>query len=134
MSIGILAIDFDDTIAETRFPLIVRLKPMAKEVINGLRKEGWFIIINTCRSGVHKDDAVKFLNENGIEFDLINENHPELVNLFEYDCRKICADIYIDDKNIDAIGFDIDWLYIWRKVDRAADIIKQKGMLSLIGK
>lgn len=46
------------------------------------------------------EDAVAWCKERGIEFDAVNENLPELIELYGNDCRKINADIYIDDKAV----------------------------------
>ena len=35
----------------------------------------------------------------GLEFDAVNENLPEINELFGGDCRKIYADVYLDDKS-----------------------------------
>ena len=42
-----------------------------------------------------------FCEKNGLVFDTVNENLPELIDLYKNDCRKINADIYIDDKATD---------------------------------
>ena len=47
----ILALDFDGTIVEHKFPDIGALKPNVVGVINQLFNEGYYIIIWTCRSG-----------------------------------------------------------------------------------
>lgn len=125
---GILAIDFDSTIAETNFPEIIKPIKLVKFVIDQLRKEGWFIIVNTCRSGNHVNAAVNFLYNNQIGFDLINENHPDLCELFEYDCRKISADIYIDDKNLDTLITGVNWLDIYAKIKK----VEANGFTSML--
>jgi hypothetical protein len=38
--------------------------------------------------------------EQGVEFDVVNENLPGIVQEFGADCRKIYADQYIDDKDV----------------------------------
>ena len=47
----ILAIDFDGTIVENKFPEIGRLKKDAKWVINKLKEAGCKIVIWTSRDG-----------------------------------------------------------------------------------
>ena len=98
MKLRRIAIDFDDTIVESNFPNIIRLKEGAKEVINKWYEDGKMIIINSCRSGEHFDGMCRFLVNNGIKFHLANQNDPVLIDFFGTDCRKISADIYIDDK------------------------------------
>ena len=49
------------------------------------------------------EDAVAWCKERGLEFDAVNENLPELIELYGNDCRKINADIYIDDKAVNSM-------------------------------
>ena len=116
MKIKRIAIDFDDTIVDSKFPEIIGLKNGAKEVINKWYEDGKMIIINSCRSNEHFDSMVAFLNENGIKYHLANENDPVLIDFFGMDCRKMSADIYIDDRNLYNYG-RIDWNDISLKVE-----------------
>ena len=43
-------------------------------------------------------DAVEWCMEYGLEFDAVNENLQEMIEWHGNDCRKIFADVYIDDK------------------------------------
>ena len=95
---AILAIDFDGTIVEAKYPNIGYLREGAKEYINKLYEEGYGIVINTCRTGIMEADAINFLARNGINYHYINCNFPYLIEMFGSDCRKISADVYIDDK------------------------------------
>jgi hypothetical protein len=95
-----LSVDFDGTIVEDAYPYIGELKPNAKEVITGLFENGHDIIINTCRAGTYEADVYQFLDDWDIPYNYINCNLPEKVEHYGMDCRKISADVYIDDKNI----------------------------------
>lgn len=97
---AILSIDCDGTIWENAYPNIGYLRKGAVEYINKLYDEGYGIIINTCRAGLMEADAINFLKRNNIKYHYINCNFPHLVEYFGADCRKISADMYIDDKNI----------------------------------
>lgn len=94
----ILAIDFDGTIAELSFPEVGALRKDADTVIRQLKEDGHKIVINTCRTGRYEGMAEDFLIKNNIPYDFINSNFPELITQYKQDCRKISADIYIDDK------------------------------------
>jgi hypothetical protein len=94
----VLAIDFDGTIATPSFPEVGALKEDADVFIRKLYNEGHYIIINTCRSGKQEGLAEDFLNAHNIPYHYINSNLPELIVEYGQDCRKISADIYIDDK------------------------------------
>ena len=96
----IISVDFDGTIARSDFPTILGEVPYAVEVINRLKSEGHYIIINTCRAGDDLTNAVNWLLNEGIPFDRVNDNHPDNIRQFNNNTRKINADIYIDDKNV----------------------------------
>jgi len=108
----ILAIDFDGTIVENKFPDIGKLKHNAKEVINYLY-DFCFIIIYTCRGGSELVEAKNFLDREGIKYHKINENAPfDMIGFLP--TSKIYADIYIDDKNLLTV---LDWLEIKKIMD-----------------
>jgi len=88
----IIAIDYDMTIVDASGALFEG----AAGAINKLRADGNYIIIWTSRTGDSLAEAIKNLNDNGVEFDKVNENMDGIAN----DPRKIIADCYIDDKNI----------------------------------
>ena len=98
----IISTDFDGTLCEHKFPEIG--KPYT-EIINYLiqyKKEGHKIILWTCREGQKLQEAIQWCKEQGLEFDAINENVPERKNQ-DYAIRKIYADIYLDDRNINPL-------------------------------
>jgi hypothetical protein len=110
----IIAIDFDGTICETDFPSIGLMKPRADLYINKLFDEGNQIIINTCRSGIHEGNAQVFLDVVGIKYHYINSNLPHMIEQYGQDCRKISADIYIDDRCL--MGIPETWKEIYELV------------------
>jgi len=95
---AVLAIDFDRTICMSEWPNLGMQRKEVGKYINLLTKEGFGIVINTCREGVFLADAINWLNHNGINYHYINCNFPHLIEQYGSDCRKISADIYIDDK------------------------------------
>jgi hypothetical protein len=96
----IFAVDFDGTLAITKWPTIISpIMPMITFSILA-RQGGNKVILNTCRTGKPLEDAVEFCKTFGLEFDAINENLPELIAQYNSDSRKISADYYIDDKNV----------------------------------
>jgi hypothetical protein len=112
----IIAIDFDGIIArDERWPEIGSMLPGARETIDKLREAGNFVIINTCRSNGDLIAAVDWMRQNDIGFDLINDNHPDLVKKHANNSRKIFADIYIDNSNLGGFpgwnSFEVRSLY-----------------------
>lgn len=95
----IYAVDFDGTLAETRFPEILRPRLYMFMKCKELRKRGNILILWTCRCGKDLEEAVEFCRRYGLEFDYINENVPENVEKWGNDSRKIFAHEYIDDKS-----------------------------------
>ncbi len=94
-----IAVDFDGTIVENRFPEIGKPMLFAFESLKKLQDEGHRIILWTYRHNEKLDEAVSFCKNKGLEFYAINKSYPEE----EYDdtiSRKILADVFIDDRNL----------------------------------
>lgn len=95
----VIAIDFDGTIVEHRYPFIGRIRPFAFETLEALQIKGHRLILWSHRSGQKLEEAVKFCSSHGIEFYAVNKNYPEEI-WEESESRKILAHIYIDDRNL----------------------------------
>ncbi len=95
-----IAVDFDGTIVEHRYPEIGREKLFAFETLKALIKDGHQLILWTIRTGKELDEAVEYCRNNGVEFYAINKNYPEEDYEEGVSSRKVLADIYIDDRNI----------------------------------
>jgi hydroxymethylpyrimidine pyrophosphatase-like HAD family hydrolase len=112
-----IAIDFDGTIVEHRYPAIGREMFFAFETLRALQNDGHNLILWTYRSGKMLDEAVEFCKKNGVEFYAINANYPDE----EFDVaksRKIIADMYIDDRNFG--GFP-GWGVIYQSISGISD-------------
>jgi hypothetical protein len=108
-----IAVDFDGTIVEHRYPEIGKEMLFAFRTLKELEKRGARLILWTFRTGKELDEAVEYCRNNGIEFYAINKNYPEEVP-DELVSRKIDADIYIDDKNIGGFpGWSETWQIIF---------------------
>ena len=101
-----IAVDMDGTIVENRWPEIGPLIPRAKEIINRFVDGGGRVIIWTCREGKTQDAAEQALKDYGVKFHTINENLPELIEAYGNDCRKVGAQMYIDDLGNHGIDWD----------------------------
>ena len=96
----IVAVDFDGTLCENAFPKIGKPKHDVIETIKEYQGYGWKTILWTCRNYESLDQAVEWCKQQGLTFDAINVNLPEVQELFGGDTRKVFADVYIDDKNV----------------------------------
>lgn len=95
-----IAVDFDGTIVEHRYPEIGKEMMFAFETLRALQKQRHQLILWTYRTGKELDEAVEYCRRNGIEFYAVNKSYPEE----EFDeanmSRKIEADLFIDDRNV----------------------------------
>ena len=95
----VIAVDFDGTLCENKFPEIGEPKKDILDAVKKLKQQGNKIILWSCRSGQPLIKAVMWCAEQGLLFDAVNENLPEIIEMYGGDTRKVWADIYIDDKN-----------------------------------
>jgi hypothetical protein len=95
-----IAVDFDGTIVEHKYPEIGKEIMFALHTLRALQEQGHQLILWTYRSGSELDEAVEYCRRNGVEFYAINSSYPEEEFDEDYDSRKIDADIFIDDRNI----------------------------------
>ena len=100
----ILAVDFDGTLVENKFPEIGAIRETMWNAVKAYQAIGWKIILWTCRTDDMLDDAVKFCKMNGIVPDAVNENLPEVKAVYGGDTRKVFANMYIDDRNAALFG------------------------------
>lgn len=108
----ILALDFDGTLVECVYggDLDKKEGKVAHpkfDVINAVRervKQGWDVILWTCRNGAYLDEAVAFCKLHGIPLVAINDHHPavkEACKELGYEPGpKVFAHEYWDDKAV----------------------------------
>ena len=109
-----IAIDFDGTIVEHKYPEIGKEILFAFETIKALQKQKHQLILWTYRSGKELDDAVDYCRQNGVEFYAVNASYPEEEFDEDFASRKIDADIFIDDRNI---GGMLPWGEIYQMIN-----------------
>lgn len=95
-----IAVDFDGTIVESRYPDIGKPKLFVFETLKKLQNEGFLLILWTYRYGDKLKEAVDFCKSNGIEFYAVNKSYPEEIFSEDKASRKINADIFVDDRNL----------------------------------
>ena len=127
----IIAVDFDGTIVDHKYPEIGELIPGAKETIQALQENGHRVFLWTMRG--HREtgrdtlqEAIDFLQRNGIDIKYINRSPAQFST-----SKKQYANIYLDDSSFGApwrsrvknnsIAFD------WREV---AEVFYGDGLIT----
>ena len=96
-----IAVDFDGTIVEHKYPEIGEELPFATETLKMLIKEHHRLILWSVREDKLLDDAVNWCRERGVEFYAVNKDYPEeKVEYNNHFSRKLKVDLWIDDRNI----------------------------------
>ena len=114
----IIAVDFDGTIVEHKYPEIGDELPFATSTLKMLANQQHSLILWTVRRGKLLDDAIEWCKKRGEEFYAVNKNFPEEV-LSETNCYgKINADLFIDDRNLGGIP---DWGVIYKMITENKD-------------
>lgn len=96
----IIAVDFDGTLVEDKFPEIGEPREWVWENVFKAQKSGAKIILWTSRDNDRLKAAVEFCTNRGLHFDAINDNLDECKVLFNNDTRKVYANEYWDDKAV----------------------------------
>lgn len=120
----IIAVDFDGTIVEHKYPAIGKDMIFAFETLKAMQRAGHLLIMWTYRSGKELDDAVEYCKKKGVEFYAVNKSFPEEVFNENEVSRKINADMFIDDRNV---GGFYGWGEIWHELNLGND--KQNEMI-----
>ena len=107
----IIAVDFDGTIVEHRYPAIGPELPFAIDTLKYLCAQRHKLILWTVREGELLDEAVAYCKSRGLVFYAINKNYPEEKPTHEGYSRKLQADLFIDDRNLGGLP---DWGEIYR--------------------
>ena len=113
-----IAVDADGVLWEDRYPEIGAIRPETIKALRWAQKQGVVLILNTCRCGLYRFESIYIARESTIEFDFVNENDPARIEAFGGDCRKISADMYLEDK---ALGWPGDDLSVARAIYAAVN-------------
>jgi len=108
-----IAVDFDGTIVEHRYPEIGKEILFAIETLKALQQRKHLLILWTYRTGKELEEAVEFCRRRGLEFYAINASYPEEEFDEEFSSRKIEADLFIDDRNVGGL---IPWGEIFQMI------------------
>ena len=121
-----IAVDFDGTIVEDKYPQIGKERPFATDTLKQLMKDGHYLILWTVRKGERLEEAVKWCEDRGVRFFAVNKDYAddELDQL--HHSRKIKADLFIDDRSVTGLP---DWGVIYQLISQKVsfeDYLHQK--------
>ncbi len=109
-----IAVDFDGTIVEHKYPEIGEEIPFAIETLKMLIKDRHKLILWSVREGKLLDEAVEWCRERGVEFYAVNRDYPEETrDNNQHFSRKLKVEMFIDDRNIGGLP---DWGTIYRMI------------------
>ena len=110
----IIAIDFDGTIVEHKYPAIGQEIPFATDTLKLLQRDGHRLILWTVREGALLEEAVAFCRARGVEFFAVNSDSPTgQADNSTFRSRKIKADLFIDDRQVGGLP---DWGVIYELI------------------
>ena len=109
-----IAVDFDGTIVEHRYPEIGKELPFATQTLKMLIEDRHKLILWSVREGKLLEDAVEWCSKRGVEFYAVNKDFPEEdLSKNQSFSRKLKADVWIDDRNIGGLP---DWGTIYQMI------------------
>ena len=108
-----IAVDFDGTIVEHRYPKIGEEIPFATETLKILAKERHKLILWTVREGELLEEAIEWCRQRGVFFYSVNKDYPEEEKSHNGFSRKLKADLFIDDRNLGGLP---DWGTIYQMI------------------
>lgn len=125
----IIAVSFDGTIVEDKYPEIGMEIPFATDTLQMLIKQQHRVILWTIREGKLLENAVNWCKERGVEFYSVNKDYPEEKEEWNnHFSRKIKANVFIDHRNVGGIP---EWGQIFHMINDGTSF---KDMLSEAGK
>lgn len=111
----IIAVDFDGTIVEHRYPEIGKEIPFATETLRRLMDDGHKLILWSVREGKLLQDAVDWCEKRGVRFYAVNKDYEDHELEKRHYSRKIKAHVFIDDRNIGGLP---DWGTIYQLISK----------------
>ena len=107
----IIAVDFDGTVVEHRYPAIGKELPFATATHR--------LILWSVREGDLLQEAVDFCEQRGVTFFAVNSDFEEEDGTGKHYSRKIKADLFIDDRNVGGLP---DWPTIYALIKRKMNL------------
>lgn len=110
----LIAVDFDGTIVEHKYPAIGDEIPFATETLKMLIADKHQLILWSVREGKLLDEAVEWCRERGVEFYAVNKDFPEENEAKnQHFSRKLKVEMFIDDRNLGGLP---DWGTIYQMI------------------
>lgn len=94
----IIAVDFDGTLCYSNWPELGEPNYVLISYLKQWKSNGNKLILWTCRANEALTKAVEWCEKQGLKFDAVNDNLPEIVEYYGNNSRKITSDWYIDDR------------------------------------
>ena len=111
-----IAVDFDGTIVEHRYPEIGKERPFATATLRKLIEDGHRLILWSVREGELLEQAVEWCKKRGVVFYAVNrdfeEDTPERNTSYS---RKLKVQMFIDDRNVGGLP---DWGAIYQIISK----------------
>ena len=108
----IIAVDFDGILCENEFPDIGSPNYDVISLIRRLIDQGHEVVLWTTRNGDELKNAVNWCTDYGLHFCNINgpapSNEAQFKDIYPTQSRKIYADVYIDDHNIEFLASSVN--------------------------
>ena len=99
----IIAVDFDGTLCFSNWPELGEPNLTLINYLKSWKENGNKLILWTCRIDEALTKAVDWCRKQGLEFDAVNDNLPEIVEYYGTNSRKITCDYYIDDRMMEVL-------------------------------
>lgn len=117
-----IAVDFDGTIVEHRYPAIGKERPFATATLRQLMADGHKLLLWSVREGETLQEAIDWCKERGVRFyaanTFLDEDDGESISTMDKNpnfSRKLKVDCFIDDRNVGGLP---DWGAIYQIISR----------------
>lgn len=103
----IIAVDFDGILCKNKYPEIGEPNYEVISLIRQLIDKGHEVILWTVRNGEELQNAINWCHSYGLHFTAVNDQAPsnkaQFAGKYKTESRKVYADIYIDDHNLEFV-------------------------------